>query len=172
MAEPLVRMECKQQQIGSRYCTASILGLLEGSAWLQQSPRFSVLHEWGIWSGFKAQPCTSIPSSIYPSIATAWSSTATLPYLKLQKPLMGGLSPMQWQSSNVNPSAELGKLLKSSLKGADDHNNYCLYTKYLMYKNGWKFCSCGLKHTTTSFHASFWGQTLLQHIQLVQHLML
>lgn len=42
MVGPLVRMERKQKQIGNRYYTASILGLPEGSVWLQQSLHVSL----------------------------------------------------------------------------------------------------------------------------------
>lgn len=69
--------------------TDSILGVPKGFAWLQQSPHVSLGKiSRGTWSGFKAQAFTSIPPSFHPSIAPAWSSTATYPYLKLQKPLL------------------------------------------------------------------------------------
>lgn len=42
MAGSLVRLERKQKQIGNRYYTASILGLLEGFVWLQQSLHVSL----------------------------------------------------------------------------------------------------------------------------------
>lgn len=70
MGEPLVRLERKQKQIGTRYYTASILGLLKVFVWLQQSPhaslgKISEAHEVVL----KHKPeHPSLPPPIHPSL--------------------------------------------------------------------------------------------------------
>lgn len=94
--------------------------------------------------------CTSIPPSIYPSIAPAWSSTTTYPYLKLQKPLLWlAYHPcndkvQMWNhlhssESHWNP---LWKVLVATVATVNLQSTRCL-------KNGLKFCGCRLKMSST-----------------------
>lgn len=109
-------LSINNNKAGARYYTAAMLAPPEGLYDYNNQCTCFQQDKWGAWSGFKAQACKYIPPSIYPS-QLLLDPLLPLIHIEITKAsLLGGLSPMPWQSANVNPSMLLLLPLKSSLK--------------------------------------------------------